>query len=481
MAALDTHPTVDAVFDRLQAYVDESDRSSPPVFVGREDELAALHRAVDRVATTNPRSMTKLVQGIAGAGKTSLCHEFIDQINGEYVNGHPIVAIKLAPSDLGLNPLALVAKLTTQMPARMDVMPGKSRFMSAVRDIRREASHARTAALMLTPSKPGYELTNKEHGLSNRSDLGTCIDVYARGMWAKDVVVVLAVDEMQNCPVTEASRSNLLVLNECLHDGRIFLVGFGLQNTARKVREELGLSRLSRGAEIEVGPLRAGEGRTVVESTFESLGVTTQSTAWSAYLHEAGFTTPSWSAWRDSLVNEIVVRCDDFPHHLTNGVLATCETLLANRSTFSPSNNCLGHIIDLLDSAKEDYYEQRLGNDLPWHTTALGGLCKKARHLADDKVLESDVSKALAIGVTRGAPPTGADVVSLIELAEDRGILQRRTFGGEIWYRVSPIPSMASYLANMFDRRLARGDAVALELSEVLEIPTAARMSTLQY
>ena len=283
---------------------------------------------------------------------------------------------------------------------------------------------------MLTTNKSGYELTNKEHGLGNRSDLGTCIDVYTQQMWGKDVVVVLAVDEMQNCPITEASRSNLLVLNECLHDGRIFLVGFGLQNTARKVREDLGLSRLSRGAEIEVGPLRAGEGRTVVERTFESLGVTTQSSAWSTYLREAGFTTQSWSAWRDSLVDAIVGRSDNFPHHLTNGVLATCETLLANRSTYSPRHDCLRHAIDLLDSAKENYYEQRLGNDLLWHTTVLGGLCKKARHLADDKVLESDVAKALSIGGNKGAPPTGTDVVSLIELAEDRGILQRRTFSG---------------------------------------------------
>ena len=248
----------DAVFNRMAAYAGDLERTSPPVFVGRQAELAELKAVVERVALRNPRSMMRIVQGVPGAGKSSLCDEFLASVQGQTIGGRRVLCAKLHPSDLNLPPLSLVGKLTEVLPKELAL-------------------------------SPRYRIHNETHGLTDISDLGTCIASYAKHMWPQDALIALPFDEMQNCPATDRAVSTFQILNECLHDSRIFVACFGLQNTATVIREDLKQSRVPNGAIMEVGPLLSGEGRQVLEGTLDYLGLTTSDAAWLEYVESAGF------------------------------------------------------------------------------------------------------------------------------------------------------------------------------------------------
>ena len=60
--------------------------------------------------------MTRIVQGVPGAGKSSLCDEFLASVQGQRIGDRRVLCAKLHPSDLDLPPLSLVAKLTEVLP-----------------------------------------------------------------------------------------------------------------------------------------------------------------------------------------------------------------------------------------------------------------------------------------------------------------------------------------------------------------------------
>ena len=90
----------DVVFERMRAYASDLERASPPVFVGREEILEELRFAAERVAADNPRGMTRVVQGVPGAGKSSLCDEFMASVQGRILAGRRVLCAKLDPSNL---------------------------------------------------------------------------------------------------------------------------------------------------------------------------------------------------------------------------------------------------------------------------------------------------------------------------------------------------------------------------------------------
>ena len=75
--------TGDPLRDRLQALIDASTRSNPPVFVGREDEIAKVLRTAANQPSEGPQSATILVQGAPGAGKTALLSEIERRLKKE--------------------------------------------------------------------------------------------------------------------------------------------------------------------------------------------------------------------------------------------------------------------------------------------------------------------------------------------------------------------------------------------------------------
>lgn len=459
----------DTIFKRMAAYASDLERTSPPVFVGRQTELAELQAAVERVALRNPRSMTRIVQGVPGAGKSSLCDEFLASVQGQTIGGRRVLCAKLHPSDLNLPPLSLVAKLTEVLPKELALPPNTGRFAVASETLRKAASTVLQVGFRMSE----YRIHNDTHGLTETSDLGTCIASYAKHMWPQDALVVLAFDEMQNCPVTDRAVSTFQILNECLHDSRIFVACFGLQNTATVIREDLKQSRVPNGAIMEIGPLLPGEGRQVLEGTLDYLGLTTGDAAWREYVELAGFGEDCpWPVWRTELVNRLEAQSGEFPQHLTAALRCVCLTLVRQRDVFAPANDLLTVIADLHESEKVDYYEQRLGRPLDSHVLALGAICKMAASFESGAVPRPVALTAFEVGDDNDERVGHDYALQLLETAERRGILRRRKMKTKDHFLPPPIPSMATYLAATFDDVAREGDRVAQAIAEQCGIRT---------
>ena len=357
-------PSIDALFEELEGFCADSDRTTPRVFVGRRNELAELTLALKRTASAErpPRGMFRVVQGLPGAGKTALCERFLASIDGQPIGGRRAFGVQLHPSDLSRPPLELAMQVTEELP----VGALRRHFRNVVS----------TGSQVADPKKSIFEMTNANHGLSRDSGLAACLNVYADRHWGENVAIALAFDEMQACPATEESIAALGALHEALPKSRIAVFCFGLQNTAAHLRENLKLSRLARAAEVPLGPLAGDLGRQLVERTLDALGVSAEATAWRRYLGLRGVDPIAWEIWRRRLVDEIDARAAGFPHHLASGLLATCETLRANRDQYGPDHDLLPTIVAALEQAKSTFYEQRLGDDLEVHVVALGAFCK---------------------------------------------------------------------------------------------------------
>ena len=458
---MDEERPVDAVFDRLRTYASHLERTTPPVFVGRKRELDELRFAVAQVAKTNPKGMTRIVQGVPGAGKSSLCDEFVASVQGRKIGGRVLCA-KLGPNALDLPPLRLTTELNEALLRLAADLPQAGYVASGLAHARRLASTAGQLGFKTSE----YKLNDEIHGLNEHSSLVACINAYADHMWPDDAVLVLAVDEMQQCPITDRTIAAMLALNERLHAARIFVACFGLQSTARTL-EDLGITRVADDAIIEIGPLGLGEGRQVLERTLDHFGVSDENEEWLRYVAGQGFGIDCpWPEWRRALVDRLEEQSADFPQHLTAALRSVCATLGEHRDLFSPENNLLEEIADRHDRNKRDYYDKRMGTRLRRHRTALGAIAKAAVRAPGDAILMQYANEALEAGDDRGRAVSPAKSDELIDLAVGRGVLGETEIDGDICCAPSPIPSLTAHMIGRFDQVLARGDAVAVALAE---------------
>ena len=457
MQSHDSQLPADAVFQRMRAYATDLERTSPPVFVGREDILDELRFVAERVASDNPRGMTRVVQGVPGAGKSSLCDEFMASVQGTVLAGRRVLCAKLDPSNLAQPPLEMVNKLTDSLPRALAQVPGTQRFVAELA----------SAALQVMRRPSVREMHDASHGLTAESDLGTCISAHARRLWPKDALVVLAFDEMQECPPTARAQAALRILNECLHDARILVVCFGLQNTETVLREDLKLSRIPTDAVVEIGPLAGGEGREVLERTLDHFGATTRNEGWLSSLFAAGVDPNEWLAWRKDLLNDLEDRAGDFPQHLTAALRATCQVLWEHRRNPTPTAELATEIVERLERNKADYYGKRIGDELRLHRTALGALAHAAEETGG--VALRDALACFVAGDDAGRTVDGERAERLMRLAVARGVLGQSDIDGVLCCVAPPTPSMTHHLRHHYERMLAREDAGAMALAEMLE------------
>ena len=452
----------DAVFERLRAYESNLERTPPPVFVGRQGVLEELQFVVRQVAEANPRGMTRIVQGVPGAGKSSLCDEFLASVQGQLCRGQRVLCAKLPTKELDQPPLNLVGRLANTLPEELAQVPATGRFVSG-RDpqFRRVASTILQVLRCPSPST----MHNATHGLTDASSLSACIDAYVQHLWPKDIVIVLAFDEMQKCPVTPRTISALDILNECMHNARILVVCFGLQNTKDFMREDLQLSRIAEDAVTNLGPLALNEGRQVLDGTLDHLGLSSDNAQWLDHLSAAGFDPSAWAAWRESLVDVLDKQAEDFPQHLTAALRATCEVLRQHRDAMPGGTDLLNAIADRHEENKAGYYRQALGKMLRLHRTALGGLA----HAASNAPLPlSDVAAAFESGDDFGRAVDRRLAGELADLAVQRGVLTEIELDDDLHCGPPAIPSLSQHLSDRYARKLEQGDPVALTLAKRL-------------
>ena len=451
-----------AVFERMRLYANALERTSPPVFVGRKDELDTLRAAVELVAGDNPRGMTHIVQGVPGAGKSSLCEEFLGAMQGTDLAGKVVLCAKLDPSVLDVPPLRLVAAMTEELRRTHAQLAGMRGLVTAGR---RHAGLVFDVAGQLIFKTGEHRLNAQAHGLTDESPLTTCINAHADHMWPDNAAIVLAFDEMQECLVTDRTKAALRVLNERLHNARILVTCFGLHNTETFMSEDLRLSRIPADAVMDIGPLNPGEGREVLAETLDYFGVSADSNAWLRHLRTAGFDPGSWAAWRGGVVDVLDGQSQDFPQHLTAALRAFCLVLCAHRQTMPAGGILRDAIADLHNGNKGDYYRKRLGGALRLHGTVLGGLAQAA---CNAPLPLPEVAAAFELGDDFGRPVESGRAAELAALAAQRGVLMLTEMDGDLCYGPPPIPSMAQHLADRYARKLDQGDPVALTLAHRL-------------
>ena len=463
MQAHEQQSPAEAVFTRMRAYASDLERASPPVFVGREGILDELRFAVERVACDNPHGMTRIVQGVPGAGKSALCDEFMASVQGKVLAGRRVLCAKLDPSSLAQPPLELVNNLTDLLPRELAPVPGTERFVA---DRHARFAELASAALQVMRRPSIRQLHAASHGLTVESGLGACVSVHARRLWPKEALVVLAFDEMQECQATARSQAALRILNECMHDARILVVCFGLQNTDTVLREDLKLSRIPADAVTDIGPLARGEGREVLERTLDHFGASIRNEGWRRHLAAANVAPDDWLAWRESLLDDLEAQAGDFPQHLTAALRATCQALCRHRNSDAPMADSATEIVERLERNKADYYAKRIGEELRMHRIALGALARTAAE-TNGVPLRNALACFMA-GDDTGRAVDGARAEDLVRLAVGRGVLGQADVDGVLCCVTPPTPLMTRHLRHHYDRMLAREDTSALALAELL-------------
>lgn len=330
------------VRDALGLLARSSDRTSPSVFVGREEEIDLIDSAV-QMTRRGEVGHTVVVQGVPGAGKTALLREYGRRLlasSGE--GGLPVVPVPLRPTDLNASPAAILEEVDRQF-CEFETTGKWGEPMSTFAAFTKRDFREFTASARAPNSLP------------------VALDSYMRFRFnRRDSTIVLLVDEAQNLPDTPHVRAHL----DALHGGvqghtQVLLVCFGLRNTTARLRE-LGLSRLASDHERSIGVLGSEDAKRAVIGTLEA--------AFSGFVFDDGTVNETRRThWIGASVDAILRESGNFPHHLANGCRSLARIVLDEGIGVEPP---VRRLQEECRKRKRDYYDARLH---PWrrHTVAL--------------------------------------------------------------------------------------------------------------
>ena len=431
-------PTLRASLARM---ADVSDRTPPAVFVGREDEIALLDAAV-RGVRRGDVGHTVVVQGLPGAGKTALLHEYGSRVLASDASDGLVVPVPLGPEDLDMPPLAMV-KTIDQSFLDPDAQATWRRRINQV-----------LAKGMVVGDMVVSAMTKKTIGdftptADAPESFGLALNEYAAFRFgAKSTTFLLLLDEAQSLPDTNRARAYLSALHRGIGGGvKVVLACFGLSNTTERLRG-LGLSRLASDHVRTLDALSNDEAKETVRKTLEI--------ALADFTFDHGSSDErERSQWIGTATNAILKDSANFPHHLANGCKELGRILLAEGISREPP---VSRLREMCSKRRSEYYDARLA---PWrnHITAL----------------------AYGFGEAAAGWSSVADVVNAIMAADEYGMpVQRQTAIAALeglraasLIEVSKgacrpmVPSMGSYF-----RELRAGDgqdnAVAMALRAAL-------------
>ena len=340
-------PTFRASLQRLATI---SDRAAPVVFAGRDAEFDLLDSAVEGVQRGED-GHTVVIQGVPGAGKTTLMREYGARLMAAGGDSkRAVVPVLLRPSDWDEPPMAILQEVDRQFcefEATGAWGGTKNRIIGG----------AATAANALFATFAKRNFDEFKAAAKGPNSLPVAFDDYLSFRFdRRDSTIVLLVDEAQNLNDTAHARAHL----DVLHSGtqgrpHILLACFGLANTADRLRE-LGLSRLSSEHCRRIGTLSKDEATRTVTGTLEAV-----------FAEGGPFTVLRHSRWIEGAVAAILAESGDFPQHLTNGCRALAKIVLDEGLGGSPP---IALLRTQCRERRREYYDARLR---PWsmHTTAL--------------------------------------------------------------------------------------------------------------
>ena len=348
------------------------------VFAGRDAEFDLLNNAVEGVQRGED-GHTVVIQGVPGAGKTTLMREYgVRLMAAGGPSERAVVPVLLRPSDLDEPPMSIVQEVDRQF-CEFEATGEVTGSWSGTKN--RIIGGAATAASALFATFTKRNFNEFKATAKAPNSLPVALDDYLSFRFdRRDSTIVLLVDEAQNLNDTAHVRSHLDLLHSGMH-GRIqaLLACFGLENTTDRLRE-LGLSRLASEHGRSIGTLSGNEAKRVVEGTLKM--------AFAGYTFEnSPLSGVRRSRWLESAAAVILAESGDFPQHLTNGCRALARIVLDEGIGDKPP---LDQLRDQCRERRREYYSARLR---PWstHTTAL------AHAFANDENGWTSIDDVLAI------------------------------------------------------------------------------------
>ena len=342
------------VRDSLTLLAESSDRTSPAVFAGRDDEFKLLDLAV-RGTQRGEAGHTVVIRGVPGAGKTALLREYVVRsLAAGDETERPVIPVPLRPGDFDNPPVALLQ----EVDRRFREFEASGRWGGTRNRMVGSASLAGNALFAAFTKRDFNEFKASARAPNS---LPIALDDYVAFRFdRRDSTILLLVDEAQNLSDTARVRSYLDALHGGIH-GRtqVVLACFGLANTTARLRE-LGLSRLASGHVRSIGALSNEDAERTVTGTLEI--------ALADVAFENGtLSEVRRSRWMGAISAAILAECANFPHHLANGCRALAHIVLDEGIDDAPPveklrESCREH--------KREYYDARLH---PWarHQTAL--------------------------------------------------------------------------------------------------------------
>ena len=386
------------------------------VFAGRDQEFELLNAAIYG-SQRGELGLTVVVQGIPGAGKTSLLNELANRLVAHDQEGQPpVIPVPLRPHDLDAPPAAIIEEIDRQYRMFVTVDERSARLDSAV-------NSTMLAARTLFASFTKRDFSEFRPSARAPASLPIAIDEYVSfRVGRKGSTILLLVDEAQNLEDTQHVRTHL----DALHGGvrgntHMLLACFGLANTVERLRT-LGLSRLASRHVRTIGPLSDKDASRVVIDTLGG--------ALSGYPFDPHVKRERWI---EEAASAILGESANFPHHLANGCRGLVEIVLNEGVGAEPPvealrRKCRGY--------RTEYYNARL---LRWqtHTIALSLAFGTGE---SEWIPASDLVRSLMASDNRGLPVDQATAVTVMDELRDNGYVEERDGSCR-----PAIPSMTSH------------------------------------
>ena len=252
----------------------KTERSHPPHFAGRQDELARLLAHAQSVveAPAEAQAGMGLIDGVQGVGKTALLNELAAKAGG---NG--VVVLRVPTGGLR-DPAALFVRMLTGIgmrQAKAETLAGLRRTTSTIKT---GFSGLGGSRVVESPAREGRDISTL---LANTTD---------DRLWKGSGVLVL-VDEIQN--IDDAGMSALASLHEGVHGCPVAVVGAGLQHALSVLANSR--PSISRPAlRITLGPLTTAEAEDAIGIGLKNLGHSVE----------------------DEAVARLAAASHGFPHHI---------------------------------------------------------------------------------------------------------------------------------------------------------------------
>lgn len=400
--------------ENLMAFTRHGERVNPIAFAGRRELLDHVQRKIQDIRTDDDEeSLTTVIHGAPGAGKTSLLNQF------ERMNRGDVTSVVLMEGEGLSNPVRVVESFLDAFGAEVrglgDAQQSTHRTTGDLKLIRHEERwEAKRASLIERVERGGSpwgavkELTNVE----------------------RSSVFLFLVDEAQYIDVPPGKEVNEIVTN--LHAGRRQIAGLrilpifaGLADTVDKLTHA-GLTRLS-GTPHHLGVLSVSEAAEAV----------------AGFMHDErmGLQDVFSIDDREELALSLAIACEGWPRHLHHYLQGFAQHLVDDFRRTPPNRGIyLNAILDYGNEQRFNYCEDRM------RAANLGAFEDALKAFAMSRDVSEPISEPELLTFTTkqfGLPHD--DISKALANAVHYGVLEPYGERADKLFRY-PIPSMATYM-----------------------------------